>query len=341
MNPVSLPRPPAERGIHAASTSGEKKLLNISASSSAKRAEVRAPFHALRQVGLIAFKEFSDRFRSGWVLACVIVWLGAIGLTSLFGLIQIGQIGWQGYERTVISLLNLVQYLVPLLGLLLGHDLMVGEREERTLPLLLAGGLSRAQLLFGKFLGGGATLALPLALGFLISGVAIGLGAKDRAFQPFLVLAFSGLVLGVIFLALGLVISVFCRTRVQALVLALLAWCVAVFVFDLVALGWLLSAQAPAATREIEVICDATHINPAADIHSAFESDAGSKAPGAVEKVTSFRWLLLNPVDLFRAVNLAKQMGVIVSPVFVIGTTGLWLGLALALSLWKLRRLDL
>src|SRR5690348_5233781 len=57
-----------------------------------------------RQVSVIGAKEFSDRFRSGWVVACILVWLGAIGLTSFFGMVQIGQIGVQGYERTVISL---------------------------------------------------------------------------------------------------------------------------------------------------------------------------------------------------------------------------------------------
>ena len=106
-----------------------------------------------KQLRLLAFKEFGDRFRSGWVLACILLWLGAIGLASFLGLIQIGRIGAQGYERTVISVLNLVQYLVPLLGLLLGHDLIVSEKEERTLRLLVASGLGRSQLLLGKFFG--------------------------------------------------------------------------------------------------------------------------------------------------------------------------------------------
>src|SRR5689334_3844598 len=80
---------------------------------------------ALWQLSRIALKEFGDRFASGWVIACVVVWLAVIGLTSFLGLLQVGRIGVQGYERTVISLLNLVQYLVPLLGLLLSHDLLV------------------------------------------------------------------------------------------------------------------------------------------------------------------------------------------------------------------------
>src|ERR1043166_8770821 len=96
---------------------------------------------ARRQIGHIAVKEFGDRFRSGWVLACVLVWLGAIGLTSFLGLLQIGRIGVLGYERTVVSLLNLVQYLVPLLGLLLGHDLIVSENEDRLLRSMVARGV--------------------------------------------------------------------------------------------------------------------------------------------------------------------------------------------------------
>ena len=170
----------AKRGLRAASSvewRSDLKALEPSASRAVPRRRRQAPC-AARVVALVARKEFADRLRSGWIIACVAVWLGAIGLTSLFGLVQIGHIGMQGYERTVVSLLNLVQYLVPLLGLLVGHDLIVSERDERTLPLLLASGAGRGRLLLGKFMGGCATLALPLLLGFAIAGAAIGLAAR-------------------------------------------------------------------------------------------------------------------------------------------------------------------
>jgi len=295
-----------------------------------------------RQVRLIAAKEFGDRFRSGWVIACVLVWLGAIGLTSFLGLLQIGRIGVQGYERTVISLLNLVQYLVPLLGLLLGHDLIVSESEERTLRLILAGGISRGRLLLGKFLGGCLTLAVPLVLGFVIAGTAIGWLARDNSFAPFLRLAASSLVLGILFVAMGLVISTFCRTRVQALVVTLLSWCLAVFVFDLVALSLLVSAKVPAAAQEIEIICDATHVNAAADIHNDFENVAGEKrVPGGADRSPSLGWLAINPVDLFRAWNLSAQLELNVPIFTTILAVLLWLGGTFGLSYWKLRRTDL
>jgi ABC-type transport system involved in multi-copper enzyme maturation permease subunit len=333
----------SERGVYAASSIELVRGVETSATlfdRTLKRRERRAP-SAARQVSLIAAKEFGDRFRSGWVIACVLVWLGAIGLTSFLGLLQIGHIGVQGYERTVISLLNLVQYLVPLLGLLLGHDLIVSEREEGTLRLILARGVSRTRLLLGKFLGGCFTLAVPLALGFTIAGTVIGMAAKDNGIAPFLRLAVSGLVLGIVFLGIGLAISTFARTRVQSLVVALLTWCMAVFVFDLVALGVMVSTKSPVAAQEIEVLCDTTHVNAAADIHSAFDNVPDGQHVATSTKASSLGWLAINPVDLFRAVNLSQQMELHL-PAFAIPlAVSLWLAFTLGTSIWKLHRTDL
>ncbi len=327
--------------VCSSSSAPTKSRATVGSSVVSTRAQSRFQL-AASQLQLIATKEFGDRFRSGWVFACVLVWLGAIGLTSFLGLLQIGHIGVQGYERTVISLLNLVQYLVPLLGLLLGFDLIVNEREEGTLRFVLAQGVGRSQLLFGKFLGGCLTLTVPLVLGFAIAGTVIGVAAKDNSIAPFLRLAVSGLVLGIIFLSVGLMISTFCRTRVQALVFALLTWCVMVFVFDLVALGVIVSTESRTAAQEIEVLCDTTHVNAAADIHSEFDNASERKSETAVvAEGTSIGWLALNPVDLFRAVNLSQQLELRTSAPIIFSVVTVWLTIALGLSFWKLRRTDL
>lgn len=306
------------------------------------KAASRSNVAFMSQTTVIATKEFGDRFRSGWVIACVAVWLGAIGLTSFLGLLQVGQIGVQGYDRTVISLLNLVQYLVPLLGLLLGHDLIVSEKEEHTLSLVMAGGVSRIRFLIGKFLGGCLTLAVPLLLGFIIAGSVIGLAAKDAGIAPFLRLAVSGLVLGTIFLGVGLAISVVCRTRVQSLVAALLVWFFAVFVFDLIALGIFVSTKAPAAAQEIEFVCDATHVNSAVDFHSDFDHVADVPDHSTtVSRDTSLGWLAINPIDLFRAVNLSSRLEFRVPASTTLCAVTFWFAGAFGLSVWKLRRTDL
>ena len=297
----------------------------------------------MKQIIVIARKEFGDRLRSGWVLACALVWLGAISLTSLFGLVQIGKIGVQGYERTVASLLDLVQYLVPLLGLLLGHDLLVSEREERTLSLLVSGGVKRRNLLAGKLLGGSLGLSLPLLLGFSIAGILIGLSTKDSAIFPFFKLALSGLLLGCIFLAVGLCISTFSRTRVQALVFALLTWCLVVFAFDLVALGCVVVGTTPQATREVEAVTDATHINNVADVHAAFESgeDAATRSARRAPSRAMEALLAVNPVDLFRALNLPKETMPTLPLAAAVASLLFWAGGATTAALWRLNRLDL
>lgn len=294
----------------------------------------------MNHVVVIAFKELRDRFRSGWIITCMLVWLGVILLTSILGLIQIGQIGVQGYQRTTLSLLNLIQYLVPLLGLLVGHDSLVREREDRTLNLLLACGLPRAQLILGKFIGCALTLATPLLLGFAVAGSLIGLAARDAAVGPFLKLALSGVALGIVFCAVGLLLSTLARSRVQALACALLVWGVAVFAFDLAALGIIVSTRAVKASQEIDLVCDATHINSQADIHSTFDTNVSSQKKSPVPEKT-FQWLWFNPVDLFRLLNLPGGLGIPFPASGAILSLAGWLGLTLGAAVFLLQTIDL
>jgi ABC-type transport system involved in multi-copper enzyme maturation permease subunit len=146
----------------------------------------------------------------------------------------------------------------------------------------------------------------------------------------------------VLFLGIGLTISAFSRTRVQSLVFALIAWGLAVFVFDLVALSVVVSTKAPRAFQEMELICDATHVNAAADLHSGFDNLTNSTPRASrTQSTPSLGWLAVNPVDLFRAVNLSKQLQVGVPPATIALAVTLWMAGSLGASLWKLRRTDL
>src|SRR6185437_4238013 len=164
-------------------------------------------------------------------------------------------------------------------------------------------GVSRRHLLFGKFLGGSLTIGVPVLIGFIVAGTMIGAAARDAAVGPFLRLALSALVLGIAFNGIGLLVSTLACSRVQSLVCALLAWGIAVFVFDLAVLGAIVSTQAVPASREIDLVCDATHINAQADIHSAFEEN-GAAPKHPAEASNTFAWLWFNPVDVFRILNL-------------------------------------
>jgi hypothetical protein len=108
------------------------------------------------------------------------------------------------------------------------------------------------------------------------------------------------------------------------------------------AFSLMVSTKAAVAAQQIEVVCDATHVNAAADIHSDFESVAdGQPRSVAASRIPSLGWLAINPVDLFRAVNLSRQLEFHVSVLTAFLTVSFWLLGTLGLSFWKLRRTDL
>ena len=97
---------------------------------------------SLDAIGLIARQEFLVALRARWVAGFSAAFsVLAIGI-AYFGTTTAGVAGVQGFERTAASLLNLVLYLVPLLGLMLGTlapdgslaPLSAGGRPVQELP---------------------------------------------------------------------------------------------------------------------------------------------------------------------------------------------------------------
>ena len=114
----------------------------------------------------------------------------------------------------------------------------------------------------------------------------------------------------------------------------------AVFAFDLAALGVIVSTKAVQASREIDVICDATHVNSQADIHSAFDSDTAS-AKHTETKAAHFAWLWLNPVDVFRVINLPRGLTAPLPTTGALGAAAVWIVLSLGAAARRLECVDL
>ena len=106
-----------------------------------------------------------------------------------------------------------------------------------------------------------------------------------------------------------------------------------------------MTASLPAAAREIELVCDAMHVNAAADIHSEDDTISATSTQQPSTKpapnIASIACLAINPVDLFRAVNLSLTLGVQVPAGIVAASFIGWLALSLLLSRWKLSKTDL
>lgn len=131
--------------------------------------------------------------------------------------------------RALLSLVNLVLFVVPLVSLVFGAMYLYGAREFT--ELILAQPVRRGHLFAALFLGVAAPLALAVGAGisvpFLVHGVAqTGLG-------PAVVrLVLTAMLLSLVFTALAFSIALRVQDRARGLGIALLAWLTLAVLYD-------------------------------------------------------------------------------------------------------------
>ena len=201
----------------------------------------------MKSIWTIARKELNDSLRNRWLLAISLVFATlALGI-AWFGAAASGHVGYASTPATMVSLASLGIFLIPLIALMLAYDAIVGEEEGGTLLLLMTYPLNRSQLLLGKFLGHGLTLAIATLIGFGVAGIAIALLVEDLpiASLALAMLSFiaSTVLLGWGFIALAYGVSVRVTEKPIAAGLALAIWFFFVLIFDLVLLGILVASE--------------------------------------------------------------------------------------------------
>lgn len=163
----------------------------------------------------IAKYQLKDSLRSPWLLCHAGFFLVATDALFRFG----GGTG--GGERVVVSLMNVVLLIVPLVAIVLGTMFLYSSREY--IELLLSQPVHRGSLFIGLFAG----LALPLSAAFA-AGVTLpfvyhgALGSGNSG--PLPVLLLCGVLLTVIFVALAFAIALRTEDRIRGIGAALLVW---------------------------------------------------------------------------------------------------------------------
>ena len=223
-------------------------------------------------VAVIAGREVLAGVRNRWLLAATLL-LGALALTLAFvGSSPAGPVAASPLAITVVSLSSLSVFLVPLIGLLVSYDTLVGEIERGTMPLLMTYPVTRWRIVLGKFAGQVAILAVATVAGFgtaaLISG--LGDGGDAEAWGAFGLMVGGSILLGAAFIALGTLFSAMVAERGTAAGVSVAAWLVFVVLFDMALLAVLVA-------------------------------DEGQAVSGDLFRVL----LLLNPTDVYRMMTLA------------------------------------
>jgi Cu-processing system permease protein len=164
--------------------------------------------------------ELSDVVRSRWLVAYALFFLLITDALLRFG---------GGDAKALLSLMNVVLLIIPLVGAVFGTMHLYNAREFT--ELLLAQPVTRTQLYAGLYLG----LALPLSLGFLVGvGVPFAVhGVEDAARRGTLAaLALTGVALTFVFVALAFLIAVRAEDRVKGLGAAIGLWLLLALLYD-------------------------------------------------------------------------------------------------------------
>lgn len=179
----------------------------------------------------LVWHEFLERSRDRWILVLTLLFVLLSSGITLYG--RAGEMS-QG-ELVGPSLVTLSSLLIPLVALLLGFDAVVGERERRTLSLLLSMPLARWELILAKFIG----RFIPLAVAILAGIFAAVFLQEDSSRAGLLSLILPSLLLGASFLSLGILISSLVVRQATASSLLITVWFLLVFFYDLGILGML------------------------------------------------------------------------------------------------------
>ncbi len=187
------------------------------------------------RIRIVAAEEYRRALETRWLFAFTALFaLLVLGL-SYFGLAQSREVGFQGFSRVTLSLMNLVLFLVPLTGLVVGVGSVVGGGDA--LPLLLAQPVSRGEVLIGKYLGLCAALTVAQALGFGGGGLVVAFQAGSEQIAGFAALTALSFLLGCLSLSAALCIASLFPDRLRALSMALLLWLLMVVLYDVAVLG--------------------------------------------------------------------------------------------------------
>jgi Cu-processing system permease protein len=269
-------------------------------------------------VAAIAAKETRAGLRTKWFLLYAAVF---VVLSVGFSTVAMGGsdlTGQPGFGRTSAGLLNLMLLMVPLIGLTVGAQSLVSERQDRNLDYLLAQPVSAGEVFLGKFLGAAASVAMTLLLGFGCAGFVMALRGGTAEVGDFALLVLLTLLLGLGSLSIGYLISSFTSQTAAALGIAVTLWLGFVVVGDLGLMGSALVMDLSA-----ESLLALTLVNPL-DVYKLVSVD-----------------LLHTSLDVLGPAGAyaAEELGAALAPV-LLGLLALWILLPLPIGYRLFTRTD-
>ena len=160
---------------------------------------------------------FFDLSRSYWNIIYFLFFL----VTTL-GLVQLSG----DNSRSLVSMMNIVIVLVPLISTLLGVMYFYNSRDF--VELLLSQPIKRSSVFIGQYLGLVLSLSMSFTLGLVLGLIISGMGISSG----FGMLLLSGNLLTMIFTGLAFLISISTDNRIKGFGIAILTWLFLAVIYD-------------------------------------------------------------------------------------------------------------
>lgn len=163
---------------------------------------------------------FFDLMRSRWSYIYFLFYL-ILGFILLFLN--------QDVSKAVITLLNIIIVLTPLIGTLFGVMYYYNSREF--IELLLSQPIKRRNIFLGQYFGISISLSFSLVVGLGIPFLAYGLFGSAEIFN-FFTLLIIGASLTFIFVALAYILALLFEDRIKGFGLAIISWLFFAVIYD-------------------------------------------------------------------------------------------------------------
>ncbi len=266
----------------------------------------------------IVGRELRAGVRSRWFLLYLLVFLLLSIAFSVVAAAGTELTGQPGFGRTAAGLLNLMLLMVPLLGLTIGAQALVADRQDGSLDYLLAQPVSPAEVFVGKYLGAALALLLILVFGFGLSAVAMAARGTTGSLSGFLVLVALTLLLGLAMLSVGYLISSGSPQTAAALGLALTLWLGFVIVGDLGLMGSALVMD----------------LSPGALLAASLANPLDAYKLVAVQTLQA-SLDVLGPAGIYATRRFGSTL-----PALLLGLLALWVVVPLPIGYWLFKRTD-
>ncbi|WP_234450740.1 ABC transporter permease subunit [Paracoccus sp. MC1862] len=266
----------------------------------------------------IARRELAEGMRNRWVVSTTVLLAALASAIAALGSAPTGSTSTGALDVVVVGLASLTIFLVPLIALLISHNAITREAEGGTLLLLLSHPLSRWQVIAGKFLGQLGIMGFATIIGFSFAAAFVVWQHGSEGWQAFASMTGASILLGAVFLSLGLLASASVQESSTAAGISIGLWLLFVAIYDMALLA-ILVAQ------------------------------GGHAIPGWIMDLA----LVMNPTDAYRLLTLGEGSSAMLSgmggvfdnsaltPGVLIGALVLWCAAPLALAMAVFSRRNL